>query len=85
MDVFTRRATGNRHKAGLVWRCSLWNGVIRSPSRLISNGLRGGTAGPCLSAKNNDSDGTELVLPGIASQVKRLWRRVGMKGDRRAL
>lgn len=65
-------------------------GVIRSPSRLISNRLRGwgvggGIAGPCLSAKNNDSDGTELVLPGIASQVKRLWRRVGMKGDRRAL
>lgn len=60
-------------------------GVIRSPSRLISNNLQGGTAGPWLSAKNNDSDGTELVLPGIASQVKRLWRRVGMKGDRRAL
>lgn len=64
-------------------------GVIRSPSRHISNRLQegggGGIAGPCLSAKNNDSDGTELVLPGIASQVKRLWRRVGMKGDRRAL
>lgn len=61
-------------------------GVIRSPSRLISNGFGGGgIAGPCFSAKNNDSDGTELVEAGIASQVKRLWRRVGMKGDGRAL
>lgn len=36
-------------------------GVIRSLSRLISNSL-GGVAGPCFSAKNNDSDGTGLVF-----------------------
>lgn len=67
--------------------------VIRSPSRLISNGfgegaagvsvwVGGGNAGPCFSAKNNDSDGTELVEAGMASQVKRLWRRAGMKRGR---
>lgn len=33
-------------------------GVIRSPSRLISNGFGvGDIAGPCLSAKNNDRAG----------------------------
>lgn len=66
-------------------RCGM--GVIRSPSRLISNGFGGGGGGggALLAHVSLPGTMTELVEAGIASQVKRLWRRVRMKGDGRAL
>lgn len=57
-------------------------GLIRSPSRLISNGLGGGAL---LAHASLPRTMTELVETGMASQVKRLWRRVRMKGSGRAL
>lgn len=61
-------------------------GVIRSLSRLVSKrfgGYWGG--GPLLAHASLPGTMTELVETGIVSQVKRLWRRVRMKGAGRAL
>lgn len=62
-------------------------GVIRSPRRLISNGLGavGWGGGALLAHASLPRTMTELVETGIASQVKRLWRRVRIKGAGRTL